>query len=119
MSEQVEGYVSVQEAARKLGRSTEQVRRYLREGKMEGHRIGRQWFIREPTVLYQTRPQEGEKVGQVNPEYPGRIDPLDEVRLRAIERIARRREVIGQRWERLGVQLDPVELIREVREEEP
>lgn len=37
--------LSVQEAARFLGRSTEQVRRYLREGKLEGARIGGQWFI--------------------------------------------------------------------------
>ncbi len=37
--------LSVQEAARSLGRSTEQVRRYLREGKLEGTRIGGQWFI--------------------------------------------------------------------------
>jgi excisionase family DNA binding protein len=37
--------ITVQEAARLLGRSTEQVRRYLREGKLEGTRIGGQWFI--------------------------------------------------------------------------
>lgn len=37
--------LSVQEAARLLGRSTEQVRRYLREGKLDGSRIGGQWFI--------------------------------------------------------------------------
>ena len=28
-----------------LGRSTEQVRRYLREGKLAGVRVGGQWFI--------------------------------------------------------------------------
>ncbi len=38
-------HVSVQEAARSLGRSTEQVRRYLREGRLSGRRIGGQWFI--------------------------------------------------------------------------
>jgi excisionase family DNA binding protein len=37
--------LSVQETARLLGRSTEQVRRYLREGVMPGRRIGGQWFI--------------------------------------------------------------------------
>ena len=37
--------VGVAEAARRLGRSTEQVRRYLREGRLRGRRIGGQWFI--------------------------------------------------------------------------
>ena len=37
--------VSVADAARQLARSTEQVRRYLREGRLSGRRIGGQWFI--------------------------------------------------------------------------
>jgi excisionase family DNA binding protein len=37
--------VSVADAARHLQRSTEQVRRYLREGRLQGRRIGGQWFI--------------------------------------------------------------------------
>ncbi|HYI24220.1 MAG TPA: helix-turn-helix domain-containing protein [Thermomicrobiales bacterium] len=37
--------VSVSDAARRLGRSTEQVRRYLRERRLDGRRIGGQWFI--------------------------------------------------------------------------
>ncbi len=37
--------LAVPEAARRLGRSTEQVRRYLREGRLRGRRIGNQWFI--------------------------------------------------------------------------
>jgi hypothetical protein len=37
--------VSVADAARTLDRSTEQVRRYLREGRLTGRRIGGQWFI--------------------------------------------------------------------------
>lgn len=40
-----EGFHSVSDAARELGRSTEQVRRYLREGRLNGRRIGGQWFI--------------------------------------------------------------------------
>ena len=40
MPEELEGYVTVYEASQTLGRSTEQVRRYLREGKLEGRRIG-------------------------------------------------------------------------------
>ncbi len=37
--------ISVADAARRLERSTEQVRRYLREGRLSGRRIGGQWFI--------------------------------------------------------------------------
>ena len=37
--------LSVADAARRLSRSTEQVRRYLREGRLSGRRIGGQWFI--------------------------------------------------------------------------
>ncbi len=37
--------LSVAEAARMLNRSTEQVRRYLREGRLAGRRMGGQWFI--------------------------------------------------------------------------
>lgn len=47
---QPEGMISVQEAAQRLGRSTEQVRRYLREGKLRGQRIGQQWFIDEKSL---------------------------------------------------------------------
>ena len=37
--------LTVADAARLLERSTEQVRRYLREGVLRGERIGNQWFI--------------------------------------------------------------------------
>ena len=42
--------LTVTDAAIRLDRSTEQVRRYLREGRLPGRRIGGQWFI-EPTAL--------------------------------------------------------------------
>lgn len=42
--------LTVSQAARRLGRSIEQVRRYLREGKLPGQRIGQQWFIPESAV---------------------------------------------------------------------
>jgi excisionase family DNA binding protein len=47
MAEQVQvgGLISVAETAKLLGRSTEQVRRYLREGELPGRRLGGQWFI--------------------------------------------------------------------------
>jgi len=46
----MEGYVTVDEAARRLGRSIEQVRRYLREGRLRGQRIGGQWFVEESAL---------------------------------------------------------------------
>jgi excisionase family DNA binding protein len=37
--------MTVADAAKTLNRSTEQVRRYLREGRLSGRRFGGQWFI--------------------------------------------------------------------------
>ncbi len=45
MAEQVDGLITVSDTAKLLGRSTEQVRRYLREGELPGRRLGGQWFI--------------------------------------------------------------------------
>lgn len=45
-----QGLVTVAEAAKRLDRSTEQVRRYLREGRLRGRRIGGQWFIERPAL---------------------------------------------------------------------
>lgn len=41
------GLLTVAQVAERLDRSTEQVRRYLREGRLHGERIGGQWFIRD------------------------------------------------------------------------
>ena len=46
----LEGMITVAEAARRLNRSIEQVRRYLREGKLRGQRIGGQWFVEESAL---------------------------------------------------------------------
>ena len=45
MAEQGDGLITVADTAKLLGRSTEQVRRYLREGELPGRRLGGQWFI--------------------------------------------------------------------------
>jgi hypothetical protein len=111
LSEDVEGYITVQKAANALHRSTEQVRRYLREGKLEGRRIGGQWFIREPAVLYRTREQE-----EMKEEYK-QVAGFTLERINAIERINRRREVIRTRWDREGITMDAVALVEELREE--
>lgn len=39
--------LTVGQTAAALERSTEQVRRYLREGRLPGQRLGGQWFIRQ------------------------------------------------------------------------
>jgi excisionase family DNA binding protein len=47
---ETEGMITVAEAAKRLDRSIEQVRRYLREGKLKGQRIGNQWFVDEASL---------------------------------------------------------------------
>ena len=68
------GLLTVTQVAERLGRSIEQVRRYLREGKLPGRRIGQQWFVEtsaleeaqaehrigEAAVAYLARPSGGE-----------------------------------------------------------
>ena len=118
MADQLEDYVNVQEVARRVGRSTEQVRRYLREGQLEGRRIGGQWFIREQAVMYWTGAMEGRTMTSgrsSNNERSEAITPSG--RMRIFERVNRRREAIRRRWETMSVRVDTVELIREMREE--
>jgi len=71
--------VSVADAARRLDRSTEQVRRYLREGRLRGRRVGGQWFIERSalmTFLGTLRDQQG-FLDKVRPA--AEIDPLTSV----------------------------------------
>ena len=44
-NELADGLLTVAETAKLLKRSTEQVRRYLREGDLPGRRLGGQWFV--------------------------------------------------------------------------
>ena len=46
----IPGLLTVADAAIELSRSTEQVRRYLREGRLRGRRLGGQWFIEESAL---------------------------------------------------------------------
>jgi excisionase family DNA binding protein len=89
----LEGMITVPEAARRLNRSIEQVRRYLREGKLRGQRIGNQWFVEEHSLER------------------GRGEPLVPPEL--LERIRRTREEIRRR---AGHDFDVVEMIRRSRE---
>lgn len=118
MSGEMEGYITVPEAAERLSRSTEQVRRYLREGKLAGQRIGNQWFIREPAVLYQTRPVEPETERHEDAGEREARPMMSGARMEIYERIRSHREEIRRNWEAADVRIDAAELVREIREEE-
>ncbi len=111
-----EGMVTVPEAAKRMGRSLEQVRRYLREGKLSGERIGQQWFIRETAVAYLVEPR-GEEKTDMEPNVHRTIHDMT-LRERGvfIERVHHLREAIARRWEAQGVRVDVVELLKEERE---
>ena len=118
----MEGYVTVTEAAHRLRRSIEQVRRYLREGKLTGRRIGQQWFIeeaalaswypgrrtgetmsvREPAAVYEARPMKTEETKTAK-------------RLLSDELI-RRVEAVRERIRRESGEVDVVALVRESRD---
>ena len=120
-----EGLITVSEAARRLGRSIEQVRRYLREGKLPGRRIGQQWFIdeaslpqryqasrggyqrvREPAAVLEIRPMKTEELPVMTRE---EIEVL-------FRRIDERVEMIRRRLGR-DLDTDIVEMLRMDREE--
>jgi excisionase family DNA binding protein len=71
--------VTVAEAAQRLERSTEQVRRYLREGRLTGQRIGGQWFINEDALIafQQVMREERGFLEKVKPANV--VDPLEAV----------------------------------------
>ncbi|MDP2950225.1 MAG: helix-turn-helix domain-containing protein [Chloroflexota bacterium] len=110
----LEGMITVAEAARRLGRSLEQVRRYLREGKLRGQRIGGQWFVEEASLplSYEPSRRASARISEqgVTMEAPKltkeEIDTL-------IKRITENREAIRRR---LGHGFDISQLIEESRE---
>lgn len=60
MVEHEDGLMIVAETAKLLRRSTEQVRRYLREGELPGRRLGGQWFIdRADAEAFMVRRRDG------------------------------------------------------------
>ena len=91
------GMITVAEAAKRMNRSIEQVRRKLREGKLKGQRIGNQWFVEEDSLTY-ARPAR-------KPLIPPAV--MEEVRAVA-QRIAEQNP---------GYVFDPVEMVRRSREE--
>jgi excisionase family DNA binding protein len=71
-------WLSVADVAERLGRSTEQIRRYLREGRLTGRRIGGQWFIAAAAVDAFARPSRG-GAGFLERLPAARHDPLGAV----------------------------------------
>ena len=111
MRDNLKDYITVREAAKRMGRSAEQIRRYLRDGKLVGQRIGGQWFIREEAVLYKVR-------GQEETDFTMYYNSdTTNYRYEIFERINCRREEIRKRWEKLGVAVNVVDLLEEIREE--
>jgi excisionase family DNA binding protein len=90
------GMITVAEAAKRMNRSIEQVRRKLREGKLRGQRIGNQWFVDEESlrVLRAREP--------LLP--PGFFDEVDRIGGQIAERNP-------------DYVFDAVEMVRQVREE--
>ncbi len=71
--------LSVSDAAQRLQRSTEQVLRYLREGRLRGRRIGGQWFI-ERAILDEFVKSAQKQQGFVHRlQRASEIRPLDDV----------------------------------------
>jgi excisionase family DNA binding protein len=67
--------LTVAETAKLLQRSTEQVRRYLREGSLPGRRLGGQWFVfrADAEALRQVRHQRADVFKRLEASDP---DPL-------------------------------------------
>jgi len=70
--------LTVAEAAQRLNRSTEQVRRYLREGRLKGQRVGGQWFINADHInqFLGTLRESQSFLDRVAPAHPEGNDPL-------------------------------------------
>ena len=120
----MEGYVTVDEAARRLDRSIEQVRRYLREGKLPGRRIGQQWFIEE-AALGAWRPGRRSagagRIGEAVATYEARTMKTDKARTSerlTLDEWFKRIDAIAAKIRRESGEFDVVELLRRSREED-
>ena len=85
------------QVARELDRSLEQVRRYVREGKLPARKLGMQWFVNSHDL--KTFKQEGGK--------PSREEVLERARK------------LRQTIERRVGKIDVIELLDRTREDEP
>jgi len=110
----LDGMITVAEAARRLGRSLEQVRRYLREGKLKGQRIGGQWFVQEASLPLLYEPSQRASASIREPGVTMEATKLTKEEIEAlIKRVSANREAIRRR---LGHGFDISRLIEESRE---
>lgn len=113
-----EDMITVSEAARLLSRSIEQVRRYLREGKLGGRRIGQQWFIDKAALgkLYTPSSRRYLMVREAAAVMEAPKKTVTKEIAELTRRVQRNREAIRRR---LGgdLKIDVVELLRIDREE--
>jgi len=110
----LDGMITVAEAARRLGRSLEQVRRYLREGKLKGQRIGGQWFVEEASLPLRYQLPSGPSASLREPGVTMEATKLTKEEIEAlIKRVSANREAIRAR---LGRGFDISRLIEESRE---
>jgi excisionase family DNA binding protein len=77
--EEERSLLSVSDAAQRLQRSTEQVRRYLREGRLQGRRFGGQWFIERSVLDGFVGSQQKQQGFLYRLPAASRIRPLDDV----------------------------------------
>ncbi len=120
----MDGYVTVEQAARRLDRSIEQVRRYLREGRLPGRRIGQQWFIEE-AALGAWRPGRRSagagRIGEAVATYEARAMKTDETKkgeTLSLKEWLREVDEIAEEIRRECGEFDVVEMIRRSREED-
>jgi excisionase family DNA binding protein len=110
----LDGMITVAEAARRLGRSLEQVRRYLREGKLKGQRVGGQWFVEEASLPLRYEPPRSPSASIRERGVAMEAPKLTKEEIDALfKRVKANREAIRRR---LGHDLDVVELLRRSRE---
>ena len=117
----MEGYVTVAEAARRLDRSIEQVRRYLREGKLPGRRIGLQWFIEEGALDGWAPQRRAAGVSEAVATYEARSMETKEKKKKTepliSEETFRRIDEVRERIRSRSGEFDVVAMIRQDREE--
>jgi len=115
----MEGYVTVAEAARRLDRSIEQVRRYLREGRLPGRRIGLQWFIEERALEGGAVARRASGVSEAVATYEARPMETKEKKAKPLisEETFRRIDEIARKIRKESGGIDVVAAIRKDREE--
>ena len=110
----LDGMITVAEAARRLNRSLEQVRRYLREGKLKGQRVGGQWFVEEASLPLRYQIRRGRRTSVREPGATMEATKMTKEEIEALfKRIDDNREAIRKR---LGHGFDISRLIEESRE---